>query len=326
LLTVLRRPVAVGGSEHVVNASVGIALALHGEGDADDLLRDADVAMYAAKSAGRGGYRLFEPDMHLRAVRRLSTESALRYAIAHDELELHYQPIWSLDPQRCTGLEALVRWRHPERGLVAPSEFIPIAEQSELILEIGDWVLARACRQMQEWRSLYGEGVPSVAVNVAARQFADPTLPRRVAELLATHELPPAALGLELTETMLMEQHGAAPRTLTALRDLGVQLILDDFGTGYSSLSHLKHLPLHVLKIDRSFIAAAEQATDESILAAIITMAHSLELTVVAEGVETEEQLSMLRRLGSDFAQGFLLARPSRAPDIAALLTAHASG
>jgi EAL domain-containing protein (putative c-di-GMP-specific phosphodiesterase class I) len=214
-----------------------------------------------------------------------------------------------------------VRWRHPERGLVPPGHFIPVAEHSGLIVEIGDWVLEEACRQLAEWRRLAPGPPPPVNVNVSVRQLDDPHFPARVAAVLDAHRLPPQALALEVTESLLMSRPDQAQVGLEALRDLGVRLVLDDFGTGYSSLSRLSRLPLHTLKVDRSFVAALPRdPADHAIVQAIFSMAATLGLRVVAEGVETEEQLGMLRRLGCDMAQGYLLGRPAPAAEIALLL------
>jgi diguanylate cyclase (GGDEF)-like protein len=321
LLEVLREPLQIGSTEHVVHASIGVAIAPKGDGEPEALLQQADAAMYQVKQAGGHGRRLYEPEMSRRSAQRRSTETALSHAIANDELELCYQPIWSLRRSRLDGFEALVRWRHPQRGLLMPTDFIPLAEQTGLSVNIGEWVLGVVCRQLRRWQTIEGTGKLSVNVNICARSLADFALPGRIADLLAEHELPPSRLGLEVTETMLMQQHEPARQTLTELHELGVRLSLDDFGTGYSSLSHLKDLPLDVLKIDRSFVAAPFDGTRQhAILGAIVTMAHSLGLEVVAEGVETEAQLTMLRRSECDFVQGFLLARPAKPEDVTSML------
>jgi diguanylate cyclase (GGDEF)-like protein len=320
LLGVLGAPFVLDGAEHVVRASAGIALAPGGEGEAEDLLRGADLAMYRAKEEGRGRHALFDKAMLERAVAQLSLEGQLRHAVARRELELHYQPICALPGRGLAAVEALVRWRHAERGLVPPAEFIPIAEQSGLIVEIGDWVLGEACRQLAEWRRDAPGPPPMVSVNVSARQLDDPGFPSRVRACLDEHALEPRMLALEVTETLLMARPDRAGMCLDALRALGVRLILDDFGTGYSSLSRLSRLPLDTFKVDRSFVAALHEPAERAIVQMIFSMASALGLRVVAEGVETEDQLALLEELGCRLAQGYLLGRPVPPAELAVLL------
>ena len=306
------RPIVLGGRETVITASIGIAHAETGTG-AEDMLRDSDVAMYRAKERGRSRIELFDADMRRRMMDRLEMERSLRTAIGAGELRLDYQPIVAFDGWEVIAAEALVRWDHPERGTVEPAEFIPLAEESGLILPLGRWVLGEACRQVADWRAA-GRPNLRVTVNLSARQFADPDLIDAVAEALARAQLPPDALWLEITESVLMEEVKATADTLLALKRLGVHLAVDDFGTGYSSLSYLKRFPVDMLKIDRSFIdGLGTDPEDGAIVLAIVSLAQALRLGVVAEGVEYFHQLEVLHRLGCDAVQGFLLARPGPA-------------
>jgi diguanylate cyclase (GGDEF)-like protein len=311
------QPIVLGGRETVITASIGIAHAEPGT-RAEDMLRDSDVAMYRAKERGRSRIELFDADMRRRMIDRLEMERCLRSAIGAGELRLDYQPIVAFDDWEVVAAEALVRWEHPERGLVQPAEFIPLAEESGLILPLGRWVLGEACRQLAAWRAA-GQTQMRVTVNLSARQFADPDLIDVVAEALARAQLPPGALWLEITESVLMEEVTATADTLVALKRLGVHLAVDDFGTGYSSLSYLKRFPVDMLKIDRSFIdGLGTDPEDGAIVLAIVSLAQALRLGVVAEGVEHVHQLEMLRSLGCDAVQGFLLARPGPADGLPA--------
>ena len=306
------QPMILGGRESVITASIGIAHAEPGT-RAEDMLRDSDVAMYGAKERGRSRIELFDADMRARLMDRLELERSLRTAITAGELRLEYQPIVSFDGWRVTAAEALVRWQHPERGLVLPEDFVPLAEESGLILPLGRWVLVEACRQLAAWRAAGRAGL-RVTVNLSPRQFADPDLIDVVADALARAGLPADALWLEITETVLMEEVEATAETLLALKGLGVHLSVDDFGTGYSSLSYLKRFPVDVLKIDRSFIdGLGTDSEDGAIVLAIISLAQALRLDVVAEGVEHFHQLQALHRLGCNAVQGFLLGRPTSA-------------
>jgi diguanylate cyclase (GGDEF)-like protein len=305
-------PIVLDGRETVITASIGIAHAEPGT-RAEDMLRDSDVAMYGAKERGRSRIELFDAEMRRRMVDRLEMERSLRTAIADGELRLDYQPIVGFDGWQVTAAEALVRWDHPERGVVHPAEFIPLAEESGLILPLGRWVLTEACRQLAVWRA-QGRHDLRVTVNLSARQFADPELIDVVAEALARACLPADALWLEITESVLMEEVEATANTLYALKRLGVHLAVDDFGTGYSSLSYLKRFPVDLLKIDRSFIdGLGTDPEDGAIVLAIVSLAQALRLEVVAEGVEHFHQLEALHRLGCDAVQGYLLARPGPA-------------
>ena len=304
-------PLPLYGRETVITASIGIAY-VEGGGRAEDVLRDADVAMYRAKERGRSRIEVFDEAVRARLLERLETEHLLRRALDRGELRLHYQPIVRVGSGALVSFEALVRWEHPQRGLVAPDEFIPLAEDTGLIIPIGRWVLGEACAQLSAWRA----ASPSLrdvqmSVNLSAKQFNNPDVVATVAEALELASLPPAALTLEITESVLMEEVEATAQTLRALKALGVGLSIDDFGTGYSSLSYLKRFPVDVLKIDRSFVdGLGTDAEDHAIVNAVVSLAHALGLNVVAEGVETTCQLQELRRLGCDSAQGYLLGRP----------------
>ena len=323
-------PMLLGGRDTVITASIGMAHAEAGT-RAEDMLRDSDVAMYGAKERGRARIELYDAEMRRRTIDRLEMERSLRTAITAGDLRLHYQPIVSYDGWEVIAAEALVRWEHPERGVVHPAEFIPLAEDSGLILPLGRWVLGEACQQLAAWRAA-GRRKLRVTVNLSARQFADPDLIDVVAEALARACLPADALWLEITESVLMEEVEATAETLHALKRLGVHLAVDDFGTGYSSLSYLKRFPVDLLKIDRSFIdGLGTDPEDGAIVLAIVSLAQALRLEVVAEGVEHFHQLEALHRLGCDAVQGFLLARPAPAdglPVLAppALLTSAAAG
>jgi diguanylate cyclase (GGDEF)-like protein/PAS domain S-box-containing protein len=305
------QPFSIDGVEHFVTASIGVAVARpanQGGTNAELLIRDADAAMYRAKEGGRARCVLFDAAMRANAMRRLEVERELRHALDRDELTLHYQPIVNLRSGEITGLEALVRWQHPSRGLLDPAEFVPIAEDSGLIEPIGRWVQERACRQILEWHQQRPDARPfEVAVNLSARQVAHRDLPATVAEIIARTGIDPAHLRLEITESSLVEESATAIASLEALNEIGVRLVLDDFGTGYSSLAYLNRFPFHALKIDCSFVEALGiEQESTAIVEAIIGMARALSLEVIAEGVENDAQLAELRRLGCDYAQGHL--------------------
>jgi diguanylate cyclase (GGDEF)-like protein/PAS domain S-box-containing protein len=310
-------PIEIAGRAIHVSASVGIALPSSPNATAASLLRDADVALYQAKDRGRGGYALFEETHRAQAVTRLETESELRRALPAGELRVHYQPTVDLTSGRTTGAEALVRWIHPTRGMIRPTEFIPIAEQTDLIDLVGTWVLREACRQLAEWSSDPVTSSLTVAVNLSARQLCQPRLASEVALVISQLGVDPSKLCLEITESALMIDLDRAIHAVRELKTLGLRIAVDDFGTGYSSLSYLTRLPVDVVKIDRSFIAAiAHDDQDRAVTRGIIDLAHSLRLTVVAEGVETDEQLILLHQMGCDEAQGYLFARPDVASAI----------
>jgi diguanylate cyclase (GGDEF)-like protein len=317
----LRAPFSLSGREWFISASIGIALGEPGRVTPDELLREAEVAMVRAKGDPAGRFALFDPSMSAQTLERLDLESDLRRALERDELRAHYQPIMDLRTDRIVGFEALVRWQHPERGLVPPLSFIGLAEETGLIAPLGRWVLKTACRQAASWRALAPAGDPLVmSVNLSARQFTQPDLVDQIVEILAETGLEPSSLELEITESVVMDQSETGVRALRRLRELGVRLVLDDFGTGYSSLSYLKHLPLDTIKIDRSFVAGLEATADRSIVEAVIALAHGLGIGVVAEGIETDAQRLRLIELGCDLGQGYLFSRPVPAKDAGRLL------
>ncbi|MFN8164303.1 MAG: EAL domain-containing protein [Solirubrobacterales bacterium] len=278
--------------------------------------------MYRAKERGRAQCVMFDAEMRAGAMRRLEVERELRNALDREELELHYQPMISLGTGEITGLEALVRWQHRERGLLDPAEFVPIAEDSGLIEPIGRWVQERACRQALEWQQLRPDARPfDVSINLSARQVAHRDLPATVAEIIARTGLDPVHMRLEITESILVEESATAIASLEALNEIGVRLVLDDFGTGYSSLAYLNRFPFHALKIDRSFVdVLGIEQERTAIVEAIIGMARALSLEVIAEGVENEVQLSELRRLGCDYAQGHLFHAAMPALEVSRLI------
>jgi diguanylate cyclase (GGDEF)-like protein len=316
----LARPFTLGASEQFVSASVGIAVATDLPRTAEDLVGEADAAMYRAKENGRGGFELFDAVMRGHASERLRVENDLRRALElGDELIAHYQPIVALDGGTVIGVEALVRWNHPDRGLVSPGEFIPVAEESGAILLIGERVLRLACAEAAQWNAA-SERPLSVSVNLSPRQVTSPGMAALVAGVLEETGLDPALLTLEVTEGVLVTESAATAQTLIDLKALGLRLVLDDFGTGYSSLAYLRRFPIDGLKIDRRFIAAMDTSTqDRTIVEAIIKMAAGLQIGVVAEGVETIGQAESLVRLGCVHAQGFYYARPMPADDVAEL-------
>jgi diguanylate cyclase (GGDEF)-like protein/PAS domain S-box-containing protein len=304
----LSQPVLVDERELVVSCSIGIAVFPDDGRDAETLIRNADAAMYHAKELGRANYQFFTEKMNVAAARRLALESDLRRALARGELRVYYQPFVETAGGRVAGHEALLRWQHPERGLVMPSEFVPLAEETGLILGIGEWVLREACR----WATFIGvERGLQVAVNLSARQFNDPKLAQVVAQALQDSGLPPRLLEIEVTETLAMQHSDAALSTLKKLKQLGVSIAIDDFGTGYSSLAYLKRFPVDKVKIDRTFVAEAPIDRDQAaIVSAIVALAHALQIKVIGEGVESEQQRELLRRCGCDYMQGFLVGRP----------------
>lgn len=311
ILERLSEPFFLEGRRMSVSASIGIALGSTGN-TPEDLLRNADTAMYQAKANGKGRVEYFNEAMRDRVISRIETEFGLRKAIDDNELVLHYQPIVSLSSNRICGFEALIRWNHPERGLIYPGEFIPVAEESDLIILLDRWVLREACRQMAEWHRSFSSVSPlTINVNISARHLSDLRLVEEVELALAESGLNPEALSLEVTESSLIGNAEQTLTTLSRLKAIKVRLEIDDFGTGYSSLSYLQQLPFDTLKIDRSFVREMSAGTDSAdIVKAIVEMAHSLRLKVIAEGVETDEQLSQLRELGCNSVQGFLLSRP----------------
>lgn len=310
ILASLVRPFVLEAREFFVTASIGIALSPQDGNELSQLMKNADTAMYHAKERGKNNFQFYQADMNASALERLELESDLRHALEQNEFVLYYQPQFSGDGKRLTGTEALLRWRHPRRGLVPPGDFIPVLEELGLVVDVGDWVISEACRQLKTWHQA-GVRVPKVSVNISTRQFSDGQLGTRIANILRDTGLPPACLELELTESILMREVSEAMQILAGLKNLGLSIAVDDFGTGYSSLNYLKQFPIDVLKIDRTFVdglPSGEQ--DAQIARAIIAMAHSLNLAVIAEGVETHEQLEFLREHDCDEVQGYLFGRP----------------
>jgi diguanylate cyclase (GGDEF)-like protein/PAS domain S-box-containing protein len=304
-------PVNLSGYEVLTTASIGIALCSGGVERPEFLLRNADVAMYRAKGLGASRAEVFDRTMHAQAMARLQLETDLRRALARGEFRLRYQPIVSLTSGRITGVEALVRWEHPERGLTSPGEFIPLAEETGLILPLGAWVLVNACRQLAEWRREFRNARIALSVNLSAKQFGQVDLVERIREALEQSGLDPRHLKLEITESAIIDNPGSAGAMLQQLKELGIQVQMDDFGTGYSSLSSLHSLPLDALKVDRSFVSRmTEDPAATQLVRTIALLARGLGLAVIAEGVETPAQLEEVRAMGCDYAQGFLMAPP----------------
>ncbi|WP_137973754.1 bifunctional diguanylate cyclase/phosphodiesterase [Pseudomonas sp. F(2018)] len=313
LLDSLAQPFAINGETLFIGASIGISLFPDDGDSVEQLMRNADSALARAKSSGRQTFSFYSQDMTALAQQRVRLEAELRQALEQDELRVHYQPIHRLDDRRMIGAEALVRWQHPERGLVPPGEFIPVAEDSGLIGAIDAWVLEQACNQMRRWQAL-GLELEFIAVNVSSRLFSRGELDLRVERVLRETGLDPAQLELEVTESAVMDDPQRAEELLTQLHRLGVRLAIDDFGTGYSSLARLKSLPVHKLKLDQSFVRGLPQdGKDAAIAHAVITLGQSLGLRVLAEGIETEEQATYLREIGCPFGQGYWFGRPQPA-------------
>jgi diguanylate cyclase (GGDEF)-like protein len=314
-------PFTLRSREHYVSASIGISIGIGGEAP-EALIRDADAALYRAKEHGRGGYEVFDTVMRSRVVEHMQTENDLRRALERREFELHYQPVVSLRDGEIVTLEALIRWRHPTRGLIGPAAFIPVAEESRLIGAIGRWVVEEACRSAASWQAMDPDGRPvGVALNLSGRQLADPDLPRIVARAIEASGIDPATVDIELTESVLLERADVPEQSLMALKALGARLVLDDFGIGFSSLGYLKRFPLDAIKLDRSFIEnLAPGSADTAIVRAVVEMAAALGLGVVAEGVETADQMRAVRDLGCEYAQGFHFTRPVSAAEVGPLL------
>ena len=324
LSQVLKFSFDLPGHELFATASVGVSLFPLDGDDAHTLLKNAGAALYKAKKSGGANYQFYTADMHELAASRLALETNLRRAITNEEFLVHYQPRVAVDSLAITGVEALVRWQHPQLGLVPPSEFIPLAEDTGLIVPIGEWVLRTACTQGRRWRD-EGFAPIQLAVNICGRQFHDQDLSQTVISILNETGFSPSNLELELTESSVMQDAEFASRVLSRLKSMGIKISIDDFGTGFSSLVSLKRLPIDALKIDRTFVRDATSDTDDAALVmAIITLAHNLRLKVIAEGVETEEQLKFLQLLRCDEIQGFLFSKPLPPEALASLFDSHA--
>jgi len=320
VIDALARPFQLDGHEAYVSGSVGIALFPADGEEADALIGNADVAMYRAKEQGRNSYQYFTSEMNERAVQRVRLEAALRRAMERNEFQVHYQPKVELENGSICGVEALLRWRHPDGGAVPPAEFIPVLEDSGLIVPVGEWVVREVCGQIQAWEKAGLAALP-VAVNLSARQFLQKDLEITVRRILHDTGIDPSLIQFELTESLLMRNPEAAARTLRRLKDLGIKISVDDFGTGYSSLAYLKRFPIDALKIDRAFIRDVTTSPDDAaITLAIIGLAHSLKLKVIAEGVETEDQLNFLSSHACDEIQGYYFAKPVAPAELEAML------
>ena len=319
LLAALTEPFFVEQHEVMLSASIGISIFPQDGRDTETLIRNADVAMYRAKKLGNSAHVFYSQEMNLRSLDQLKLEGNLRRAIERSEFRLYYQPQLDLASGRINGAEALLRWHHPEHNLISPAQFIPVAEETGLIIPIGEWVIDAACRQIREWLD---RGLPPVriAVNLSARQFS-PSLPTTVLDIIARHGIPNDSLELEITESMLMNNAESVVAMMREFSKAGILMALDDFGTGYSSLSYLKRFPIDNLKIDQSFVRGIPDDQDDSAIArAIISMAKNLRMSVIAEGVETAAQLDFLRDAGCDEIQGYYFSRPIPADEFAALL------
>jgi predicted signal transduction protein with EAL and GGDEF domain len=319
---VLGRPIAFGSQQLLLHASIGIAVAAPGD-TADEVLRNADIAMYAAKDAGKACWVRFEPRMRHDMTNHARLAGELHDGLANGELRLFYQPIYDLETGRLHGAEALIRWQHPTRGFVSPGEFIPVAEQSGLIVPIGAWVLREACGQLARWKSRYGDAaLEAINVNVAVRQLREATFVDEVAATLHATELMPGNLILEITESSVVDGWQVR-ETLQALHETGIKLALDDFGTGQSSLSLLRAFPVDVLKLDKSFVDGITDSADPgrlAVAAAVVQLTEHLQLKAVAEGIESEAQLNRLRDIGYRYGQGFFMAKPLPADDFEQLM------
>ncbi len=323
----LMSPFTLQGHEIFTNVSIGIALSSLQREQADDLLADADTAMYRAKALGRGRYEIFDEAMHTQTARVMQLEHDLHWVIEHQQLQVYYQPIISLRTNRVEGLEALLRWQHPLWGIISPAEFIPIAEETGLIVAIGYWVLQTACHQIKQWQQQFPDHTPlTISVNLSSRQFSQPDLLERIGAILRSSELPPRQLNLEITESVILGNAEQVAVTLRQLKAMGVRLAIDDFGTGYSSLSYLHRYPVDTLKIDRSFIDRVDTDGEKlELVRSIITLAWNLGMDTVAEGVETNTQLAQLRALQCESVQGYYFSEPLAANAIATWLAGQPS-
>jgi diguanylate cyclase (GGDEF)-like protein len=323
LMKVLTPPFILAGKEVFTSVSIGIALSTTTYESPDDMLRDADTAMYRAKSLGKGRYEVFDADMRASLVARLQVETDLRHALERNEFRNFYQPIVALDTGKIVGFEALLRWQHPTRGLIGPDQFIHIAEETGLIRELGWWNLREACRQLSDWKAHSDNYLNfTMNVNLSAKQFLQANLVEEIKNLIEELKFAPETLKLEITESTVMIDPVSTAKMLQEIKALGILLAIDDFGTGYSSLSYLHRFPLDTLKIDRSFISGTDQAGDEMEIAkTIMPMASNLRLDVIAEGVETVEQVDLLKKLRCKYAQGYFFSKPLAAEEVAELLS-----
>ncbi len=320
----LAAPFALEGYELFTSASIGIALSTQGYEKPEDILRDADLTMYSAKERGKARYEVFDRSMHTKAIERLHLENDLRRGVEREEFAVYYQPITSLSSGKISGFEALARWHHPSKGIISPGDFIPVAEETGLIVPLGNWLLEEACRQLRTWQLKYPEHPPmKISVNLSGKQLREPTLIEQIDRILTKTALAATSLKLEITESILMENIEVITQTLLALRDRKIQLSIDDFGTGYSSLSYLHRFPVDTLKIDRSFINEIKSGQENSaIVKTIVTLAHMLNMDVIAEGIETTSQLDQLKMLRCEHGQGFYFAKPLNKEEAEKLIAA----
>lgn len=310
ILAVLAEPVKLGTAEFIISASIGIVTIPDHGMSTEQLLQNADIAMYRAKAEGRSNYRFYDAQMSVVASQRMAMETQLRRAVAENQFELHYQPQVDLVSGKVVSAEALVRWLHPERGMIPPDDFIPLLEETGLITSLGEWIVKQACLAAKSWAGVDGEPI-NIAINLSPRQFADPKLPQIIRDAMAESSLMPSQIEIEITESMVMSNIEESNQLLKYLQDLGVSIAIDDFGTGHSSLAYLKKLDIDVLKIDRTFVQdLPDDENDKAIVAAIIAMAHELKLKVVAEGIESLEQESFLKEHGCEMGQGYLYSKP----------------
>ncbi|MEA5536187.1 EAL and GGDEF domain-containing protein [Crocosphaera sp. XPORK-15E] len=320
IIEAIKTPFKIDNQEVFTTASLGIAFNKQENENADHILRNADLAMYKAKAQGKSRYVIFDQEMHAQAQKLLELETNLRLALKNQEFLLYYQPILSLSTQNLVGFEALVRWQHPQKGLISPDHFIPVAEEIGLIIPLGEWVLLESCRQLKRWQQQYSQLQHlKISVNLSSQQLKDHQIVEKIDNILSQTGLDPNCLKLEITESMLMENKSIARDILLQLRERGIEISIDDFGTGYSSLSYLHHLPVDSLKIDRSFVINMNQSEDNiRVTEAIITLAHHLQLDVIAEGIETEKDWHQLQELGCEFGQGYLFSKPLPSQEIEA--------
>ncbi len=322
LLEEFAKPFEIEGNTLIMTASMGVVMNLLDYQQIDDIIRDADIAMYSAKVQGKNNYQIFSPTMREQADKVLQLESDLRRAIENEEFDIYYQPVLSLEDQEITGFEALIRWKHPEKGMLHPADFLKSAEETGMILPIGNWVLVEACKQMNQWQTQFPTDPPlTISVNLSSRQFNQPDLPEQIKHILDETGIIPSSLQLELTEMTLIRDVDAAVEKIERIREMGVEIEIDDFGTGYSSLGYLRHLPVNNLKIDRSFISTlGKNESAIPIIRAIIAMASSLNMKVIAEGIENIDQLNSLKELQCGYGQGFLFEKPLEKQDVETLM------
>jgi diguanylate cyclase (GGDEF)-like protein/PAS domain S-box-containing protein len=328
ILDAISAPYNIDGREIISTASIGIVTSEYGHDSAEDILRDADTAMYEAKSAGKGRAARFDESMRTRVQRKVDLESGIRRALDTGQLLLHYQPIISLKTGKIESFEALARWQHPEHGMISPGEFIPVAEETGLILPLGEWVFRQACRQIAVWRALLGNDmVPPISINLSRAQLSLHNLPEKLRDIAVANGIEPSAIYLEVTESAVMADTERAVKVLNRIKELGFQVHLDDFGTGYSSLSSLHQFPIDVLKIDRAFVANLSRGAEfAAVVGAIVTLARNLKIAVIAEGVETIEQLEQLKSIECQSTQGYFFARPMPAAEVPDFLARNGNG